>query len=82
MVQYEDSQGRVYIEGDYYYDYYYYYGSPIRQNQYTLERLTLGEVYNITVQVWIRPTSACYSYIFGEFSDPVFVETVETGSVK
>ena len=49
------------------------------RNQYSLTSLSFGEVYNVSVRARIRVISSCYSYIYGEYSDPLRVETVETG---
>lgn len=76
VVRYEDSRGyysEIYINS---YSYYYYNSTRI---QYTLEGLTLGLVYNISVRASVRPISGCYSYINGEYSNAVLVETIETG---
>ena len=48
-------------------------------NQYSVTSLSFGEVYNVSVRVRVRVISSCYSYIYGEYSDPLPVETVETG---
>ena len=77
VVQSEDSRGysrRIYIDP-------WDYLMPV-PNYCTIERLTLGEVYNVTVRALVRPTSACYSQIYGEYSDPIYVETVETGKIQ
>ena len=74
MLRSEDSRG-------YRNEFTIYYNYGATRNQYTYERLTLGVVYNISVRARIRPISGCYSYIYGEYSDSIFVETVETGNL-
>ena len=75
IVRYEDSQG--YANTIYVYTGYYYYSS---QTQYTLRGLSLGEVYNVSVRARFSLSYGCYSYLYGEYSNAVTVETVETGN--
>ena len=72
IVRYEDSHG--YSSTSYVYPRYY---SP--QTQYMLRWLSFGEVYNISVRAQFRPSSGCYTYLYGEYSDAITVETIETG---
>ena len=50
-------------------------------NQYTITSLRFGETYNVSVRAQIRVISSCYSYLYGQYSDDVIVETVETGNL-
>ena len=56
----------------------YVYSSLTEYTAFTIPYLTLGEVYNVSVKPYIR-FSGCYSNIYGEESEILSLETVETG---
>ena len=73
QIRYNDSRGYSRLRNVYTY-------STAPAYQYTLSSLRFGEVYNVSVRVRVRVISSCYStYFYGDYSDAITVETVETG---
>ena len=44
-----------------------------------LRPLSFGEVYNVSVRAWFLAISSCSTYVRGEYSDPVSVQTMTIG---
>ena len=47
--------------------------------QYTVRSLQFGSSYNFSIRAEIRLSRYCYSYLYGDYSDPVDATTRETG---
>ena len=61
-----------------------YYYRIYSRNQYTVRGLRLGVNYSISIsgatQLGMHGYGACYNpLLYGEYSEPIFVETYETG---
>ena len=71
QLRYVDSGGYYRTRTIYFYSY-------STTTSYTLTGLSFGETYNISMRAQVR-FSYCYTYLYGEYSDELVVETVETG---
>ena len=71
QVWYVDSSGYSRTRTIYYYSY-------TTTTSWTFTGLSFGETYNISMRAQVR-FSYCYTYLYGEYSDELVVETIETG---